>query len=136
MVYLNLQAIIDHCQLDKEIVALLLFPGNKFPKTALYRITSNESFLTSEQVYVLADFLGITIDELYSFGDTYKQIPTKAVDTVILKKGQYSININTKSGLTVIYKNNQPYDYLKVLAAKTITMEELFKLIDNHINNF
>lgn len=135
MVYLNLQAIIDNYYLDKDILALLLFPENKFPKTALYRITTNEAFLTSEQVYELADFLGVTIDELYKFGGAYKEMPTNKKDIVIFKKWEYSININTRTGIATIYNAKKPVTYLKVLTSKTITLEELFSTVDDYILN-
>lgn len=136
MAYLNLQAVIDYYHIDHEIIALLLFPENKFPKTALNRILSEESYLTSEQVYILADFLGINITELYIFGPKWIQQSSKIANTVILKKGKYTVHINTHSGIMIVYEQSKPIDYLKILTDTSIKLNDLFEIIDTHILNY
>lgn len=135
MVYLNVQAIIDNYQLDRDIIALLLFPENKFPKTALFRITTKEAFLTSEQVYVLADFIGVTVDELYSFGPNWVQQYSTKKDIIIFKRGKYVVNVNTRTGVISIQEAARPINYLKAIVNKSITFEELFSIVDSYILN-
>ena len=135
MVYLNVQAIIDNYQLDRDLIALLLFPENKFPKTALFRITTEESVLTSEQVYALADFIGVTVDELYSFGPSWVQQYSTKKDIIIFKRGSYVVNVNTRTGVVSIQEAARPINYLKAIVNKSITFEELFSIVDSYILN-
>ena len=131
MARLNLKDIITAYDLDFDILSILLFPDNKFPRTSLNRVLDEVSYLTSEQVFTLADFLGITIDELYMYSD-WKQVPSKT-NTVKLKFSAYTVMLNTLTGVTVVYENNKPLRSKKILTSKSMTMDEFLTEIDNYI---
>ncbi len=135
MAHLNVRAIVEHYKLDKGMIALLLFPDNKFPDSALLRVLNNDAYLNSEQIWTLSNFLGVSIDELYSFSDWQKQ-PPKVTDVVMFKRGEFSANLSLKNGTLTIYKDNKPINQINELFLTTISVKDLFTAIDALSANF
>jgi len=63
---INVSKLIDDAGLNRNMLAAVMFPEHKFPTYALDRIEKGLSLLDSQQMLVLADQLGVTLNDLYS----------------------------------------------------------------------
>lgn len=65
---MDLKTIIEKYALDERTIALMLFPDNKRPTSALKRVKDGLALLNTEQFAKLASYIGVTMDQLNKNG--------------------------------------------------------------------
>lgn len=63
---INVTQLIDGANLNRNLLAAELFPEHKYPRSALMRLEQGSTLLDSNQMLLLAEKLGITVNELYT----------------------------------------------------------------------
>lgn len=140
---IDLQKIIDYYGLDKKILALVLFPDTNNPEHALWRRLktsanpANRNNMSLEEVYNLAEFIGVTIDELLSISQ-WKLVPNKNKDVsamISFKKGEYLVTLNLKTGISNIMHKDALLLSEKILVGDFIGLQTFLQAVDNIIEN-
>lgn len=116
---------------SRKELAEALFPGNKFPENALRRVFRGQTALTADQAKTIADFLGVTVDELYSCnGWRGKATGNKHTFT----KGDYVAELDLSSGSTrITCRGTELCETL--FHCPAITLSEFLSTVDNIITN-
>lgn len=88
----------------QEDLAQVLFPANKHALNALRRLFRGKGSLSAKQAKDLADYLGVTVDSLYSEGGW-------AVDSSgpvwLLRKPGFVASINPSNNEVLIFKEGE-----------------------------
>ena len=126
---LDLQKIINDQNLDVNELAAKLFPGNKHSYLALHRVIKGKTELSASQISTLSQVTGLTIDEL--FGGSWRTVAKG--DLITFSKGDVLAELNTKTWITRIYKNNTLI-FEDVIVSQSISLKEFLKLVDSKIN--
>lgn len=122
---LNLKSIIEFYNVDIKGLANTLFPHNNFPLPALHRAIRGETKLDSEQIALLADYLGVLVADLYTI-DGWKASHENMQLTIT--KGPFKATLFS-SGKICVYKDNELID-TKQISNITVSVTEFI----NHIN--
>lgn len=125
------QLIKKHNASTKELAAAL-FPDNKFPENAFRRVLRGKTALTADQAKIIADHLGVTVDELYSCSGWRGKTSGKRHT---FTKGDYTAELNLETGETRVYhKETKICDTL--YHCPTVTLSEFLSAVDNIIKNY
>lgn len=133
MAHIELSKIVEEFKLDTDTLAKILFPDNKFPKSALDRILKDQTKLDSDQIAILADYLAINVQDLYSFrnwrGGTFKN------NVLTLTRGKFKANFNIETFKTTLLFNTEVIDEI-VLSSKSISLYEYVEMLDKKISEY
>ncbi len=121
--------VIEKCKLDPKEVAKQLFPDNKYPKLALNRVLSGDSFLDSEQISKLAMLAGVSVTQLYTSG--WKTQNKK--NTIIFTNDSYRVELNTETWVSKIFDKESMF-HESVLSSKFIPISEYLAKVKSIIN--
>ena len=130
----NLSAVLKKYNLTPEILAPVLFPKAKYPQQALSRVLKQEGTLDSEQLSILANYLGITMQDLFC-AESFTAISEEGYLCFI--KGEYKARLNYKGAYVSIYKDKKLiYQVIKPLNDMTVEafINYLSNLIKKHEN--
>lgn len=117
---------------SQKAVAELLFPDNKFPENALRRFFRGKTKLSAEQAKRLADYIGITVDDLYS-ENGWRVTSDKNKHTFI--KEDFRAEIDLETGIAKVYHSDTPVAE-KMLVKSVISLKEFIESIDEIILNY
>lgn len=132
MEQLDINNILETFNPDKKELASLLFPGNNWPETAFDRIVKGVAKLDSEQIAILADYLGVHVGELYTVEDSKWHGRREPGSDFVLAKQSYKAKYS--NGKVSVYKKNSHIGSF-VVPTKVIPFKDLISLLDNYINN-
>lgn len=127
----NLKSILEEHNVDTQDIAKELFPRVKYPKEAFNRVLRGEANLDTDQVQVLAAYVGVMPADLFSL-DSWKGSTEDGLLTLV--KGEYKVKINYKGSFITIFKNASEIKQ-EVISSNTISLIELIKHIDKLITN-
>lgn len=130
MNYFNLNKIIEVYNIDVGLLAKALFPKVKYPKEALSRVIKGEANLDTEQLQLLASYLGVLPADLFSI-DSWVGVYEDGLIT--LKKGEYTAKLNYNGAFLTVYKNEKVIKQ-EVLCAVSYTIPDLVKLVNTLIS--
>jgi len=99
----NVKQIIADNGLNPNEIAKQLFPGNKFPRLALNRVMSGDTYLDSMQLRKFAHIIGVSIDSLYNRG-SWK--PSHKNRQVIFTNGRYKAILDVDTSITRVFDND------------------------------
>lgn len=122
----DLSKAIEYFGLSTDNVAKLLFPSAKYPKMALARILKGEADLDLNQLYSLASYLGITVQDLLTV-DSWKSISEDG--HLVFVKDQYKAKVNYNGAFLTLYEG----DSVIAQEAGNISTMTISDFI-NHIN--
>lgn len=128
---IDLKAIIDTNQLDTDVLAVELFPNNKYPKLALGRVLKEEALLDANQISKLAMMLSVDISELYTSG--WKAASKEGIH--IITNGVYRAELNTKTGESKIYVKGT-LEHTSLLHTAGITLKDYIEQINKIVEPF
>ena len=127
----NINKVICQYNLHAELDALAveLFPDAKYPRHALRRILKEESELSTTQVQRLANYIGISVGDLFNESEW----KGKTEDGVLtFTKGEYKVKLAYQGVFLSLYKNNELVDQ-KIADVPAMTIREFLKYIDKLI---
>lgn len=127
----DLIKIIDFYKLNKTQIAPILFPNAKHPSLALDRILAEESCLDTDQVYALAEYIGVPVHELLSPG-TWKSQAKKGTITFTL--GNFRA-VFTNDFYISLYKDTKLLEKF-ALHCKSISVDEFITLLNKKIKQY
>lgn len=96
----DLQNLIDNLQLDKKLLAKVLFPDAIHPDMALSRLLSKRSKMDEQQLFALATFCGTSVDSLYASQQHWKMNVQN--NLIRFTQGPYTALYDPSSGITRI----------------------------------
>lgn len=127
----NIHKIIEYYQLDREVIAKVLFPNVKHPFESLRRVLNGVSVLDANQIATLAQYLGVLVCELYSVSaNDWKG--TVEEGHLVFIRGPYKVKLGYKGMYMTIYKNNQLIRN-QVNCYAEMTVSEFINYINNLI---
>lgn len=128
---IDIESIIEKCGLNSKEVAVHLFPDNKYPKLALNRVISGESFLDSEQLSKLAMMADLSVSQLYKSG--WKTSSKK--NKIILTNEDFTIELDTVSWISKIFHKKSLF-HESVVCSEFIPISTYLKEIRTLINKY
>lgn len=129
MAQFNIKKVLAHYDVDNAALAKQLFPAAKYPLSAFNRIIKGEAELNISQLEKLADFLGVTVSDLFT-PDSWKGISENG--HLIFVKGKYKARINYGNSFLSIYSTIDNTLISKhLINTKILTLEELVYYLDN-----
>lgn len=129
MAQFNIKKVLKHYDLDAAVLAKQLFPAAKYPMSAFNRIVKGEAELSVGQLERLADFLGVTLSDLFA-PDSWKGLSENG--HLIFVKGKYKARINYDNSFLSIYSTADNTLISKhLINTKILTLEELVCYLDN-----
>lgn len=131
MEQLNINKILEAYKPDRKKLAAALFPNNRYPDEAFNRIVTGVAKLDSDQIAILANYLGVFVHTLYSVEDSGWHGKMGA-NGIVLSKGDYSASIN--NGSMSLYCCNKHVISL-VLKSEPTSLREILDVLDSYINN-
>ena len=131
----NINKIIEAYSPDTEELAKALFPSIAYPRQAFNRILKGESNLDSVQISKLAQFLGVSVSELFTVDDSGWHMSSCTGDSrLIFTKGDYKATLYGNS-LTIL-KCDKCIAALTFLVNKeAMSLEDFIKLLDEKITD-
>ena len=129
---INVAAIIEQYGLSKLELASDLFPNNKYASMALTRVINGEAFLNSEQLSLLANKLGVTVDSLYA--DREWDLKSNSAGVLKFENGSMIAELDTETWITKVYKKGSLI-HETVLHNGSITIANYLEKLNNLINN-
>ena len=127
---LKIAQLIKDNHVEREEIAALLFPNKKQAERALQRVEQGKQLLDSNQLKKLADFLGLSVDDIYT--SSWKQKHTGRVWS--FTKGDYTATLNRDNWITkVSYKGEQFFE--QVLTRSNVTVSAYLDFIDDIVAN-
>ena len=131
----KIQQVIQYYKQEPGDIARLLFPDNKYPMPALFRVMKGEADLTVKQLELLALYLGTTIEELFVLpeldSDEWKQVIDRY--SITFKKGDYSCRLYENKP-ALLLKGSKAIDTLVV--SPVATFNEVINQLNILINNY
>lgn len=128
---LDISKVIKHYRLDANVVAKVLYPNLQYPRLALDRVKKGEADLTVSQLYRLADFLGIFVQDLLAV-DTWKGSGLED-DALKFEKGDYTALLKPNGMLVV--RDATDVIYKGVAVANVTTIDDLLTILNKIIDD-
>lgn len=129
---LNLSRLIDNLQLDKDQLAVDLFPTHKHPARALNRVLIGESTLDTPQLLKLAAITDLTFEQLFN----EVQYKTKAKKGLItFETEDFRAELNTTEWTTKVFHKGTLF-HEEMLHKQGIQLSEYLNTITNIIKTF
>lgn len=128
-----LQEIIDYFGLNKYDLARKIFPGNKFPDSALNRSINCEQVLNADQIIILSEYIGVPIDKLFTFGGWEETITGKS--NIQFVKGDITIAVDTRACKIQLY-DMLSLEMTTYYTKEIIEVDELMEVIDDVVNKY
>lgn len=114
--------------LDKAEIAVQLFPDNKYPKLALYRILRGESALDVNQLSKLSAMTGMSVEALFSGG--WRKTSDRG--KLIFERGDYKAVFDQVTKVTGIYhKSSLAHEF--VYHTESITLSKYLEELEIQI---
>lgn len=126
-----LSQIIDDLKLDRNIVAQILFPGNKYPGFSLKRVEDGKSELTSSQLIQLAEYMDVPIESL--FDESWKASYDGNFHDFTF--GEYRARLNTDTWETKLFSGSYLI-YEGVIFKGSTPLREYFNKLNSLILKF
>ena len=126
---IDVNDLIRRYNLNKDIIAEFLFPGNKHPYQALRRCLKGYSELTATQMQMLANYVGVGVEELYEEPTEWKATLDGGV--MVYRKGDFRASVDFHKGLTSIYYGSALIK--KVMYSGAMTVTEFLKMVEDTI---
>lgn len=123
---INVKNIIETAKLDKNEVAMQLFPENKFPVLALNRVINEELPLDANQISKLSLLANIPIGEMFS-GENWKASLKGNIHT--FTNGEYRAELNTDTWITKVFHNNSRI-HEELIHSKAIPLSDYLNKLD------
>ena len=98
----DLNTVIEEAGIDKKKLAMVLFPKNDHPVSALRRVLKGETELGVSQLYILSDYLGIDVPTLMA--PKWKASASKT--GMEFRNGPYTARI-TQNFCVALYKDDE-----------------------------
>ena len=124
---IDLSKLIEDKGYDFNKLADELFPGNLHPRLALNRVMKGKAVLDANQISKLSFILDVPISELFE-SKNWSAL-TKREGIHYFKNGEYEAELDMKTWVTKVYKNNSLF-HTFVLASKSCTLEEYFNKLN------
>ena len=128
----EISKIIERYNPDVDELGQVLFPHVKYPKQAFDRVLRGEANLDSEQIELLANYLGIFVYELFSI-DEWKGSWSNECKCLIFIKGLYRVNLNYGGSFITVYKDNKVVHQEVKCNTESMSLEDFIKYINNLI---
>lgn len=130
MAILNLKFLKSADSATKAAIADIVFPGIENKLKALYRVINGDGMLSADQAYALAQYLGVTMEDLYSKeGFTMVSSGTK----IRLVSEEYTAILNTTTMQTQIFEGSTDWSkkgFEVAIHSEGITLTEYLKLLN------
>lgn len=126
----NLKDVIEHFRLDKIAIRTLLFPNNEHPDRALNRVLSGKMQLDANQLAILANYIGVSVNDLYNSG-SWRHVKSDQNDRIVFMRGDIVANLDISDGSTLLINKNRETEIL--LHDKSISLTKYFSLINRSI---
>lgn len=122
----DINAIVEYYKPNTKELSEILFPSTKYPVLAFNRVLLGKANLDSEQIQILANYLGVCISDLFTI-KTWKAVTENS--NLVFVNGPYKIRLNYQGAFLVLYKND-------VIVKKDLLNTTQMSLIDfiNYIN--
>ena len=123
---INLDLIHAKSSFSKEALALELFPTHTFPVKAFERVARGEGDLNSSQIIHLAEFLGVTVSEIFD------EIPWQRKakrNVLIFSHKEARVELNTLTWTTKIFLNGQ-MAYEEAIIKRSLSIERYLKEVN------
>lgn len=127
---IDLHTIIETYELDKKLLAKILFPKAVHPDLALTRLISKRSMLNEKQIYFLSTFTGISVGTLYE-----PQLFWKATTydrCIRFTNGEYTALYDPETGITKILMLSKEIA-IHTISNKVLPLSEYLKSINQII---
>ena len=108
-------------------IAAFLFPDNGHPDKALRRVLREETELTASQISALASYFDIPINDLFEI-DQWDCVNDN--DTITLKKGDYTAQLNTVNMSTKIWHDKSLF-HDRIIPQKSISLRDYIEELNN-----
>jgi hypothetical protein len=128
----EISKIIERYNPDVDELGQVLFPHVKYPKQAFDRVLRGEANLDSEQIELLASYLGIFVYELFSI-DEWKGSWSTECKCLTFIKGLYRVNLNYGGSFITVYKDNKVVHQEVKCNTESMSLEDFIKYINNLI---
>lgn len=128
----EISKIIERYNPDVDELGQVLFPHVKYPKQAFDRVLRGEANLDSEQIELLANYLGIFVYELFSI-DEWKGSWNNECKCLTFIKGLYRVNLNYGGSFITVYKDNKVVHQEVKCNTESMSLEDFIKYINNLI---
>lgn len=116
---------------DRDEIAGVLFPLNKFPVLALRRISKGDAVLDSAQLLDLSKFTGVPISDLFSASEWVSEV---VEGQLIFKCGDYRAILNRQTWVTRLIEGaDKLVD--EFLLSPALTVPEYIANLDEKILN-
>lgn len=126
----DLADLIHKLNLDKKLLAKVLFPKSKRAALSLSRLLTSRTKLNDEQLYRLSTFTGLPVDALYKSSAYWKSI-TQGSKTRFTN-GDYTALYDQETGSVKVLLLNKQIA-VHVIAPKIITLTEFLQSINSII---
>lgn len=127
----NLQAVIEHYNLDTDEVAKALFPHARYQKLALNRILKGEAVLDTEQLEALSKLTGVLVHDLFFISEDWKGSSENG--HLVFIKGEYKVKLNYNGAFLSVYKQSELIH--QEVSGKNMSLLEFIEYINKVINN-
>ncbi len=106
---LDLKRIIKTSNLKTAQVGAVLFPDNKKPEAAIWRVTKGEAFLNSEQISKLSELLNVPIGLLFDDAAWHMSVEADRKNIIRFRAYDYYAELNTETMTTRVSFNGTVY---------------------------
>ena len=103
---LNLKRIMETANLKAPYVGAHLFPDNKEPRQAVYRVMKGEAFLDSEQIAKLSELLNVPIGLLFDDASWCMSVKPERRNVINFRTYDYFAELNTETMETTLSRND------------------------------
>lgn len=122
---INIDKIIEGAGLDKNVVAMQLFPQNSHPRLALNRVSVTGN-LDADQISKLATMAGRPISEIFS---PKEWKASRKADELIFTNGRWTARYNTETGMTDLWHNNSLI-HETIIHKKAISLDDYLRSLE------
>lgn len=103
---IDVTALIQKNNLDAKDLASKLFPTHQHPTLALTRIIQGKSVLDANQISLLSELTGQTINSLFDLSEWEASSTDKIL---VFKSGDFTAELDMAKGLSKIYHKNSVF---------------------------
>lgn len=129
---IDIKKIIRAQGLNRNDVALQLFPKNKFPRLALNRVMAGLSVLDADQISKFSLFSGLPIADLFDSENWKAQTEKGREQTLILTSGDYRAELDTATWTTKIFHKESLFHEF-ILHNSSLTLKEYVEKLEETI---
>lgn len=129
---IDVRKIIESRGLDMKEVARQLFPKNKFPENALWRVFRKKGILDADQISKLSLLSGLSVSELFS-GGKWKAKSQKGLH--VFTNEEFRAELDTDVWTTKLFHNDSLF-HEEVMHSHTISLGEYFQKLEAIIENY